>query len=61
MDLSRIRHKLDEGEYKDPWDFINDVKLIIENWEQYEVDGDRKYRPKMSKKPTQEESEDKEG
>ncbi|XP_067945482.1 histone acetyltransferase p300-like [Watersipora subatra] len=31
MDLSTIRNKLDDGIYKCPWDFVNDVWLMFEN------------------------------
>lgn len=31
MDLSTIKIKLDNGEYSDPWQFIDDVWLMFEN------------------------------
>ena len=31
MDLSTIKKKLDDGEYKDPWEFIDDVWLMFDN------------------------------
>ena len=31
MDMSEIRRKLESGEYKDPWEYIDDVWLMFEN------------------------------
>ena len=31
MDLSTIRKKLTDGDYSDPWQFIEDVYLMFDN------------------------------
>ena len=31
IDLSLIKHKLDEGLYHDPWDFVDDMWLMFNN------------------------------
>lgn len=31
MDLSTIKNNLDEGNYKDPWEFVDDVWQMFEN------------------------------
>ena len=31
MDLSTIRSKLDSGQYKDPWEYVDDVWLMFDN------------------------------
>jgi E1A/CREB-binding protein len=31
MDLSTIRRKLEGGEYRDPWAYIDDVWLMLDN------------------------------
>ena len=31
MDLSTIKKKLDDGSYSDPWQFVDDVRLMFEN------------------------------
>ena len=31
MDLSTIRRKLDSGQYKDPWEYVDDVWLMFDN------------------------------
>ena len=31
MDMSTIKEKLDKGEYKEPWEFVDDVWLMFEN------------------------------
>ena len=31
MDMSTIKNNLDEGKYKDPWEFVDDVWLMMEN------------------------------
>ena len=31
MDLSSIRSKLHSGSYKDPWEYVDDVRLMFDN------------------------------
>ena len=31
MDMSTIKRKLDSGQFKDPWEFVDDVWLMFEN------------------------------
>ena len=31
MDLSTIKRKLDTGEFKDPWEYVEDVWLMFDN------------------------------
>ena len=31
QDLTSIRMKLDTGSYKDPWEFVDDVRLMFDN------------------------------
>ncbi len=31
MDLSTIKRKLDTGQYKDPWEYCDDVWLMFDN------------------------------
>lgn len=31
MDMSTIKRKLDTGQYKDPWEYVDDVWLMFEN------------------------------
>ena len=31
MDLSMIKRKLDTGQYKDPWQYVDDVWLMFDN------------------------------
>jgi hypothetical protein len=31
MDLASIKRKLDTGQYKDPWDYVDDVWLMFDN------------------------------
>ena len=31
MDLSTIKEKLNNGDYKDPWEFVDDVWLMFNN------------------------------
>ena len=31
MDLATIKEKLNNGDYKDPWEFVDDVWLMFNN------------------------------
>ena len=31
MDMSTIRHSLDTGLYKDPWEYVEDIWLMFDN------------------------------
>lgn len=44
MDLSRIRRKLEVGSYQDPWQFIGDVYLMLENAWLYNKKNSRVYK-----------------
>ncbi len=44
MDLSSIKKKLDAGEYKDPWEFVDDVWLMFENAWTYNKKNSRVYK-----------------
>ena len=50
MDLSTIRTKLDEGQYKDPWEVCGDVRLMWQNAWKYNRKASRiyKYTTKLS-------------
>ena len=44
MDLSKIRRKLEVGGYLDPWQFIGDVNLMLENAWLYNKKNSRVYK-----------------
>ena len=44
MDMTTIRKKLDDGEYKEPWQFIDDVWQIFENAWTYNRKQSRVYK-----------------
>lgn len=44
IDLSTIKNKLDHGEYKDPWQYVDDVWLMFENAWLYNRKNSRVYR-----------------
>ena len=44
MDMSQIKTKLDNGEYKDPWEFVDDVWLMFENAWTYNRKTSRVYK-----------------
>lgn len=44
IDLSTIKNKLDHGEYKDPWHYVDDVWLMFENAWLYNRKNSRVYR-----------------
>lgn len=44
IDLSTIKMKLDRGEYKDPWEYVDDVWLMFENAWLYNRKNSRVYR-----------------
>ena len=44
MDLSKIRRKLEVGSYQDPWQFISDVYLMLENAWLYNKKNSRVYK-----------------
>lgn len=44
IDLSTIKSKLDCGEYKDPWEYVDDVWLMFENAWLYNRKNSRVYR-----------------
>ena len=44
MDLSRITRKLEVGSYQDPWQFIGDVYLMLENAWLYNKKNSRVYK-----------------
>lgn len=44
MDLSTIREKLDSGIYIEPWQFIEDVWLMLDNARRYNRKGSNVYR-----------------
>ncbi len=44
MDMSTIKQKLDNGAYKDPWEFVDDVWLMFENAWVYNKKNTRVYK-----------------
>ena len=44
MDLSTIKRKLDTGQYKDPWEYVDDVWLMFDNAWLYNRKTSRVYR-----------------
>lgn len=44
MDMSTIKGKLDTGEYKEPWEFVDDVWLMFENAWKYNRKTSRVYK-----------------
>lgn len=44
MDLSKIKEKLDRGEYSDPWEYVDDVWLMFDNAWLYNRKTSRVYR-----------------
>lgn len=44
IDLSTIKLKLDRGEYRDPWEYVDDVWLMFENAWLYNRKNSRVYR-----------------
>lgn len=44
MDLQTIRRKLDSGQYKDPWEYVDDVWLMFDNAWLYNRKTSRVYR-----------------
>lgn len=44
IDLSTIKMKLDRGQYKDPWEYVDDVWLMFENAWLYNRKNSRVYR-----------------
>lgn len=44
MDLSTIRRKLDTGQYKDPWEYVDDVWLMFDNAWVYNKKSSRVYK-----------------
>ncbi|CAG4940100.1 unnamed protein product [Colias eurytheme] len=44
IDLSTIKMKLDRGEYKDPWEYVDDVWLMFDNAWLYNRKNSRVYR-----------------
>ena len=44
MDLSKVRRKLEVGSYQDPWQFISDVYLMLENAWLYNKKNSRVYK-----------------
>ncbi|XP_045763307.1 histone lysine acetyltransferase CREBBP isoform X11 [Maniola jurtina] len=44
IDLSTIKSKLDRGQYKDPWEYVDDVWLMFENAWLYNRKNSRVYR-----------------
>lgn len=44
IDLGTIKMKLDRGEYKDPWEYVDDVWLMFENAWLYNRKNSRVYR-----------------
>lgn len=44
MDLSKIKGKLDRGEYSDPWEYVDDVWLMFDNAWLYNRKTSRVYR-----------------
>ena len=44
MDMSEVRRKLENGEYKDPWEYIDDIWLMFENAWTYNRKTSRVYK-----------------
>ena len=44
MDLGTIRKKLDSGQYKDPWEYADDVWLVFDNAWLYNRKNSRVYK-----------------
>lgn len=44
IDLSTIKMQLDRGEYKDPWEYVDDVWLMFDNAWLYNRKNSRVYR-----------------
>lgn len=44
IDLSTIKMKLDRGDYKDPWEYVDDVWLMFDNAWLYNRKNSRVYR-----------------
>lgn len=44
MDLSTIKRKLDTGQYKDPWEYVDDVWLMFDNAWIYNKKSSRVYK-----------------
>ncbi|KAL4229708.1 hypothetical protein ACF0H5_010096 [Mactra antiquata] len=44
MDLSTIKRKLDTGQYKDPWEYVDDVWLMFDNAWVYNKKSSRVYK-----------------
>lgn len=44
MDLSLIKRKLDIGQYQDPWEYVDDVWLMLDNAWLYNRKTSRVYR-----------------
>ena len=55
MDMSTIRRKLETGQYKDPWEYVDDVWLMFENAWLYNRKTSRvyKYCSKVSRRRKQ--------
>ncbi len=44
MDLQTIKRKLDTGQYQDPWEYVDDVWLMIDNARTYNKKSTRIYK-----------------
>ena len=44
MDLSTIKKRLDTGQYKDPWEYVDDVWLMFDNAWVYNKKSSRVYK-----------------
>lgn len=44
MDLQTIKRKLDTGQYEEPWDYIDDIWLMIDNAQIYNKRSSRVYK-----------------
>ena len=44
MDLQTIKRKLDTGQYQDPWEYTDDIWLMIDNARTYNKRNSRVYK-----------------
>lgn len=44
MDLQTIKRKLDMDQYDEPWDYVDDIWLMIDNAQTYNKRNSRVYR-----------------
>lgn len=51
MDLSTIKRKLDTGQFKDPWEYVDDVWLMFDNAWLYNRKTSRVYKYCSKVKP----------